>query len=169
MENNKYIDDSIINIAFGDKPEEQETETPQEENDTAKEAEKINESKDSAIVIMNLVQKCLSELDLSQEEMDRIFSSSNIQSDKALSLIYELNCIAAGNGDKQKKKIVEMQLENEYKRTNYVKHEPEDDDPQENAHYSELKEAISELITVYFANMEQRKELLEQANEAIYE
>jgi len=78
MENNKYIDDSIINIAFGDKPEEQETETPQEENDTTKEAEKINESKDSAIVIMNLVQKCLSELDLSQEEMDRIFSSSNI-------------------------------------------------------------------------------------------
>ena len=76
MENNKYIDDSIINIAFGDKPEEKETETPQEDNvdnDTAKEAEKINESKDSAVVIMNLVQKCLSELDLSQEEMDRIF------------------------------------------------------------------------------------------------
>ena len=62
-----------------------------------------------------------------------------------------------------------MQLENEYKRIHYVKHEPEDDDLEENAHYSELKEAISELITVYFANMEQRKELLEQANDAIYE
>jgi len=115
---------------------------------------------------MNLVNKCLSELDLSKEEMDRIFSSSNIQSDKALALIYEIN--ANGNADTKKKQNLEMQLENEYKRTGYVKHE-HDDDLEDNAHYNELKDAISELISVYNANMEQRKELITQAKSAISE
>ena len=115
---------------------------------------------------MNLVNKCLSELDLSKEEMDRIFSSSNIQSDKALALIYEIN--ANENADTKKKQNLEMQLENEYKRTGYVKHE-HDDDMEDNAHYNELKDAITELISVYNANMEQRKELITQAKSAITE
>lgn len=69
-ENNKYIDESIINIAFGGEGDKQPEEilagTPH------------NQSQESSLVIMNLVNKCLSELDLSKEEMDRIFSSSNI-------------------------------------------------------------------------------------------
>lgn len=54
--------------------------------------------------------------------MDRIFSNSNVQSDKAIGLIYELNNIAAGNSDQKKQQILEMQLENEYRRTNFDKY-----------------------------------------------
>ena len=61
-----------------------------------------------------------------------------------------------------------MQLENEYKRTGYVKHE-HDDDMEDNAHYTELKDAIFELISVYNANMDQRKDLIAQAKSAITE
>jgi len=59
-----------------------------------------------------------------------------------------------------------MQLENEYKRTGYIKHE-HDDDMEDNAHYTELKDAIFELISVYNANMDQRKDLITQAKSAI--
>jgi hypothetical protein len=68
---------------------------------------------------MNLVNKVLSELDLSQEEMDRIFDNNNVQSDKAIALIYQLN----GSGkDAKQKQVLEMQLKNEYNRTGYVDH-----------------------------------------------
>jgi len=60
-----------------------------------------------------------------------------------------------------------MQLENEYRRTNFDKYQQKDDDFSDNAHYSELKEAISELVSVYHANMEQRKQLINQATAAV--
>ena len=94
----KFIDDSIINIAFGD------------DNDKSRnmEVEKVKDSQNSTI-ISDLVQKVLSELDLSKDEMDRILSSNNVQSDKAISLLYQLNNLDTSGKDRQQyKKVVEM-------------------------------------------------------------